>query len=240
MIVFSWMVSLTSETGEIKAQQSFIRSSYVEFDGRKSLDGKINLKGGCSQCVCPSKVPPACPWHIALLGLLISPTLYMFTNQKSCFAQVAEKLYYLSPPFTFPSAAKLRAKDILLCKCFIFVSVIMTFLAVLTWTLTAVCCSPALFSSLQIVQVSAWLPHWSAARPNTRLCLFNNRAQPSVNSNRKAALTKHDSDRQTDLTDILQRCSNSPFTDPCALKLPCHVDVDVGETVLDSVWNDRE
>lgn len=89
----------------------------------------------------------------------------------------------------------------------------------------AVCCSPAPLSIYlaAFFQVSAWLAHWSIAQPNTRLCLFNNRAQSSVNSYSRAALTKHDSDRQSDWTSVLQDCSNSPFTATCPLKpQSCH------------------
>ena len=91
----------------------------------------------------------------------------------------------------------------------------------MTWNTHFLQCAALLILLALIFKVK--LPHWSAAQPNTRLCLFNNTAQPSVNGYRMAALTKHDSDRRADLTDISLGCSNSPFTNPCPLKLPsCH------------------
>ena len=72
-------------------------------------------------------------------------------------------------------------------------------------------------------------PRWSAAQPNTRQCLFNNRPSSSVNSQGRAALTKHDSDRHADLTDILRRCSNSLSTNTCP-----------SFTYLDSAVNGRK
>lgn len=96
-------------------------------------------------------------------------------------------------------------------------------LVLMTWNAHFLQCAALLILLALIFKVSAWLPHWSAAQPNTLLCLFNNRAQPSVNGYRMAALTKHDSDRRADLTDISLGCSNSPLTNPCPLKLPsCH------------------
>lgn len=85
----------------------------------------------------------------------------------------------------------------------------------------AVCYAPSLFSThhYTIFQVSARSPHWSAAQPNTRLCLFNNRAQPSVNCYRRPVLPKHDSDRHTDLNWHFMELQQLPFTNPCPLQL---------------------
>lgn len=80
-------------------------------------------------------------------------------------------------------------------------------------------CSAPLYYSPFSLQFFRWVPRWSAAQPNTRLCLFNNKDQPSVNSYTRAGLTKHDTDRHTDLTDILKQTSSPLFTNPWPQKL---------------------
>lgn len=83
----------------------------------------------------------------------------------------------------------------------------------------AIWCVPP-FPPAPAFQVSAWLPHWFAAHPNTRLCLFNNRVQPSVNSYRRSAPMQHDSDRRSDLTERFAGLRQLLFT-RCCPWCPC-------------------
>lgn len=91
-----------------------------------------------------------------------------------------------------------------------------------------------------IFQVSAWLPHWSATHPNTRLCLFNNSTQPSVNGYRRAALRKHGSDRHTDLTWHFTGLQQLPIYKSLSPKTPVMSLTALGEIFLDFAMNDRK